>query len=110
MHFDNCYISAWKAYRNGDAVWMDCRQSKFARLQGKMPWLARALGSALMWTATGFWLIGHMLIFGTWPHWIFCDRLEGDCMEAVPDEGEKSDHLFPPLLFKTRTQRPRDVE
>jgi hypothetical protein len=28
----------------------------------------------------------------------------------VPEEGEKSDHLFPPLLFKTRTQVPRDAE
>jgi len=105
MNLDNCYISAWRAYRSGDAVWMACRQSRFALLQGKMPLIARILGTLIAWPATGIWLLGHFLIFGTWPHWIFCARIDGDCMEAVPEEAEKSDRRFPPLLFKTRTQK-----
>ncbi|MCF7995418.1 MAG: hypothetical protein K9L88_11320 [Chromatiaceae bacterium] len=98
MRFDNCYISAWRAYRNGEAVWMACRQSRFALLQGKMPLIARILGTMIVWPATALWVLGHFLIFGTWPHWIYCMRLHGDCMEYVPF-ASKSAHAFPPILF-----------
>ena len=79
-------------------------------MQGKMPLIARLLGTAIVWPSTALWLLGHFMIFGTWPHWVFCERIDGDCLEAVPAEGVKSDHRFPPLLFKMRTRTLGDAE
>lgn len=102
----NCYIQAWRAYASGDAVWMACRKSKWSRF----PTIAaplRWIGTILVWSATGIWLAGHFLRFGTWPHWVFCNRLGGDCREYMPVEA-KSAKAFPPLMFKGQTQDVND--
>ena len=101
----NCYIQAWRAYATGDAVWMACRQSRYSKMFGRMPLVARLLGAMLLWASTGVWLAGHYLRFGTWPHWIYCRDIDGDCMEAVPASGGKFDRLFPPALFAIRVQK-----
>jgi hypothetical protein len=103
----NCYIAAWQAYSNGSALWMACRQSLYAKTKGKMPLASRLLGLAILWPATAIWLIGHFLLFGTWPHWVYCTQLYGDCMEYVPFE-QKSVHMLPPILFKGERRRMGD--
>ena len=93
----NCYLEAWRAYASGGAVWMACRKSKwnkFGIFAAPVNWV----GTGLLWTSTVIWLLGHFLRFGTWPHWIFCTDIIGDCKEYVPQEG-KTKHAFPPMFF-----------
>ena len=106
----NCYIVAWGKYAKGEAIWMACRKSPFSKLHGKMPWFLRWIGTVLVWSATAVWLLGHYFKFGTWPHWIYCEKIEGTCWEAVPKEGVKSARLCPPPLFEVKEQKFEDTE
>lgn len=103
----NCYIAAWDEYASGAALWMACRQSVYAKTRGRMPLLARIIGTAIVWPAAAAWLVGHYLLFGTWPHWVYCTQLYGDCMEYVPFS-EKRARAFPPILFNGERRRMGD--
>ena len=114
----NCYITAWKAYASGDAVWMACRKSWWSKLDQlyRRPFLRpafvliAAIGTILLWSATAVWLMGPMLRFGTWPHWVFCKRINSDCLEAVPAESEKEPHFLPPVIFKAKVRKVNESE
>ena len=103
----NCYIAAWNAYADDAALWMACRKSHWNMTK---PFLlpVRLLGTVIVWTGAGVWLIGHFLRFSTWPHWIYCTRIEGgECMEYVPF-GDKFKHVFPPVFFEGERRRVTD--
>ena len=104
----NCYFAAWKAYADDSALWMACRKSQWN--EGK-PFILpiRLLGTFIVWLGAVIWLIGHFLKFSTWPHWIYCTRLKGDCMEYVPFEN-KTKRSFPPLLFEGERRKAKTEE
>ena len=109
----NCFIAAWNSYLEGESKWMACTKSQWSKLK-RPPSYIRILGALIVWTASFFWLIGHFLIFGTWPHWVYCNSLGDDCMEYVPLE-KKSKHFIPPILFvgerrKTKGRRAEDYK
>lgn len=103
----NCYIAAWEAYSQGAALWIACKQSVYAKTKGKAPLASRLLGTLIIWPAVAFWLLGHFLLFGTWPHFVYCKQLYGDCMEYVPF-GDKVTHMIPPIFFKGERRRMGD--
>ena len=104
----NCYIAAWRAYVSNQAVWMACRQSQYSIFHNRMILPLRLIGTILLWLATGVWLLGHYLRFGTWPHWIYCQSIDGDCFEGVPIEADKKKTLYPPPFFNYKNQRYKD--
>lgn len=104
----NCYIAAWRAYSSGEAVWMSCRKTYRARF-GIPPRIVRAVGTLIIWPATALWLLGHMLKFGNWPHWVYCQTLSDDCKEYTPENDDKAFSL-PPILFAGKTRKVERID
>jgi hypothetical protein len=100
----NCYVVAWKKYTSDDARWMACRKSEYSRFLGRPWWGIRAIGEAVVWAASGFWLLGHFMRFGTWPHWIYCAEINGVCSEYTPIE-DKTTHAIPPMFYRGEERR-----
>lgn len=103
----NCLIHAWREYASGDAVWLAMRLSNYSKLKGRMPIAAKIVGTIILYAAGAIWLVGHYLRFGTWPHFIHCRGIRGDCIEVAP-KGDKSARLSPPVLFQAETRRHGD--
>lgn len=100
----NCYIVAWRKYASGEAQWMACKKSEFSKFLDK-PWaVVRAVGDLTVWTASAFWLLGHFMRFGTWPHWIYCTEINGECSEYYPLE-EKHERAIPPIIYRGEERR-----